>query len=402
MILEGIRVIEWGNFGVAPYAATFLGDLGAEVIKLEAPGKGDNLRGMVRNFGQPMMLAGGKHAEFELINRNKKSLAVDLKKHKGREVIYQLVEKSDVFVTNIRRKTVERLGLNYSTLRQYNSRLIYAISSSVGSKGPAKDAPLFDMLGMARSGMLLASGEEGMVPVSPTPASADTNAGLVLSYSVLAGLLARERKGIGQYIEMSHLGSQVALQAWVIGLYGLGIKIPRMKRAEALNPVYNYYRCCDGKWIAIGCLQENQWPPLCQALGLSELEKDTRFEDMNKRTENNMELVHILDEFFSGKSRAEWEEILQGADVPFAPVNDISDVVVDPHVIENNYIEEFEHPVLGKMRMPGVGFNIKFSETPAAIRYCAPEVGEHTEEILQEVLGYSWDDIVKLRDEGVY
>ncbi|MFC1928775.1 CaiB/BaiF CoA transferase family protein [Chloroflexota bacterium] len=401
MILEGIRIIDWGQWAQEPAAAYFLGDLGAEVIKVEERGKGDAIRRQKTRYGQSLIAGGDKEVEFELIGRNKKSLAIDLKKEEGKKIFYQLAKESDVLLTNFRQKAIDKLGLDYDTVSQYNQRLIYVSASAYGKEGPEKDAGLYDLLGVARSGAMMAAGEEGMVPIRIPISMADMISAVIMAYAALAALLMRERKGIGQHIDVSQFGSMIAILNWNIWLESLGVKIPRVTRSETQNPTYNYYRCKDGRWIVLGALELQHWLRLCKVPGLEALEKDSRFESAEKREANNKELIHVLDEFFASKMSKECEKLLREVDIPCSPINRFEDLFSDPQVIANKYIEDFDHPTLGKVKVPGVGLNIKFSKTPASIRMWAPELGQHNEEVLTEILGYSRDDIARLRAEEV-
>ncbi len=402
VLLEGTRVIEWASFQQGPVAGSMLGDLGAEVIKIEQPGVGDPGRGMMKVLGVSTGVA-GRNFYFEYINRNKRSITIDLKKDKGKEIIYRLVEKSDVFLTNWRQGVAKRLKLGYETLYQYNPRLIYAAASGWGLKGPLAERPGFDAIGLARSGMMFLTGEPGMPPLNLPVGFADQMGAIFTTYGILAALFYRERHGSGQYIHASLLGSMVA------GAEGLSVAaklivgkdMGRASRAKAGNPLRNYYKCKDGKWIAFSGVQgDRHWPIFCRVLGMQELEKDPRFENMEAREKHAEECVSTLDKVFVTKTREEWVMLFeQGGDIPFTPLHDMDDVVTDRQVLENDYIVEFDHPVWGKIKT--TGFPVHFSNTPASIRREAPELGQHTEEVLIEILGYTWDEIAKLKEEEV-
>ena len=402
MVLEGIRVLDWTIFQQGPVAGMLLGDLGADVIKIEERVGGDVGRGMMRVAGA---MVGGKEVSrnpyFEAGNRNKRSLTVDLRKEKGKEIIYRLVEKSDVFIQNFRMGVAERLGMDYDTLRQHNPRLIYAHASGWGPKGPDKDDPSADYTAQARSALMSAVGEPGMDPMIVQGGIADQTGAVMTAFGVVSALFARERTGKGQKVDASILGAMSFVQGHPIvfctmaNLWGI-----RIARESAGNPLWNHYKCGDDKWIAMAHLSPDKfWPILCQSMGLSELEKDPRFDTMDTRTQNCRELISILDRTFATKNRDEWVKIFKESGVIFAPVNTTLDLVQDPQVLANDYVTEFNHPVFGPTKT--VGFPIGLSETPLSIRKEAPEFGQHTEEILTEVLGYTWDDIVGLKDGEV-
>ncbi len=402
MVLEGIRVLDWSIFQQGPVASMLLGDLGADVIKIEERVGGDLGRGILRVTGVSI---DGKEVErnpyIEAGNRNKRSLAVDLKKEKGREIIHKLVKKSDVFVQNFRMGVAERLGMDYETLSQHNPRLIYAHASGWGPKGPDKNDPSADYTGIARSGLMCLAGEPGMDPISIQGGIADQCGAIMTAFGVLAALLAREKTGTGQKVDTSLLGSMTFLQGHpVVFCTMLDLWDTRIARKNASNPLWNHYKCSDDKCIALSHLSPDKlWPILCRSMGLEELEKDPRFDSMDNRTKNHQELIEILDKRFATKKQDEWSKIFKKNGVIFAPVNNIKDLTQDPQVLANDYVTEFEHPALGPIKT--VGFPIGLSKSPMSIRREAPEFGQHTEEILTEVLDFSWEDIVALKDEEV-
>jgi len=400
-ILEGIRVLDWTVWQQGPMAGVMLGDLGAEVIKIEDRVSGDPARGFMRQMGAGMGI-GGRNFYFETMNRNKKSVTLDLNKPRGKEILYQLVEKSDVFLQNFRYGVAAKLGLDYATLSRYNPRLVYASASGWGQQGPIRKKPAFDFTGQARSGMMTISGSVDSTPFSLQGAIGDQIGAIMTAYGILAALLARERLGIGQELDSSLLGSSLFLMGLNVSFkLGLGIEMPRHNRSVSYNPLWNYYKCSDDKWLALAELQADRaWPAVCRALGIEALEKDPRFDSLETRAKNTVELISIMDKIFITKTRDEWLKILERAgDLIFEPVNTISDVVEDPQVLANEYITDFNHPVFGKFK--ALGIPVKFSKTPGQIAREAPEFGQHTEEILTGILGYTWDDITKLKEEEV-
>jgi len=402
MLLEGIRVLDWTIFQQGPVASMLLGDMGADVIKIEERTGGDLGRGMLRVAGA---MVGGKEVQrnpyFEAGNRNKRSLTVDLNKDSGKEIVYRLVQKSDVFVQNFRMGVAERMGMGYETLSKHNPRLIYAHGSGWGPKGPDKDNPSADYTGIARSGLMELAGEPGMDPVPVQGGIGDQTGAVMTAMGVLAALFHRERTGEGQRVDASILGGMSFLEGHPIcfctmaNLWGI-----RIARKTAGNPLWNHYRCGDDKWIAMAHLSPDKfWPVVCRSMGLEHLEKDPRFGTMDNRTKNCAELVAILDETFASRNRDEWEQVFKQNGVIYAPVNNIKDLTEDPQALANDYVTEFDHPVFGRMKT--VGFPITFGKTPMSIRREAPEFGQHTEELLTELLGYSWDEVLKLKDEEV-
>ena len=401
MPLEGIRVIDWTIYQQGPVASAMLGDLGAEVIKIEEPQRGDPGRGMAGVMGISTNLPGGKNYYFETNNRNKKGITLDLKKPRALEIVRRLVERADVFVHNFRQGVEERLGVDYQTLCRYNPRLIYAVASGYGPQGPESRRPSVDPVGLARTGFMEAN-TNGSVPPYPQGGLADQMGATMLAYGVLAALMARERFGVGQKLDVSHLGSMMWLQAMALhGCLLLGRELPKFRRERAANPMNNYYRCQDGRWLFLALMQpDRHWPNFCQALGRADLQEDPRFVTADKRRENREALIRILDEVFAQKTSQEWCQVLGNfEDFIFEVVRSLGEVPQDPQVLANEYITEFHHPTLGPVKM--VNLPVKLSQTPGSLRLPAPELGQHTEEVLLEVCGYSWEDIARFREEEV-
>ena len=399
-VLNGIRVVEWSLVQQAPVAGAMLGDMGADVIKVEPP-TSDPCRGLTPVLGTDQLLPHGRHTLFEVCNRNKRGIALDLKNPKAREIAYQLVNKADVFLTNYRSKRAQEFGMDYDSLLRHNSRLIYAAASGFGPEGPDSDMPSFDLVGAARSGVMTGSGQPGQSAVVPLPGGyVDQSGGIMLAFAIVAALLARERLGIAQRVDASLLGAQLCLQySTVAALLLTGKPYGRRGRLDTTNPLYNWYECRDGKYILLGMLTPDQyWSRFCKILGITSLEKDPKFINMPRRAENAPELITTLDKIFITRDCREWEDILQQADLPAGGIKNIEEVVDDPQAVANKYVIDYEHADLGKIRMPG--FPLQFSKTPCSMRHPAPAFAQHNEEVLLE-LGYSWEEIARLRQEGI-
>ena len=395
MALEGIRVVDWTQWHAGPYATCLLADLGAEVIHVENPGRPDGWRGTTTLFGVSQELPGGRNLQIEEQNRNKKGMTINLKKPSGKEILFRLVEKSDVFVTNFRAK-----GFGYDVLSRYNPKLIYALITGFGTQGPDKDLPAGEIIAYARGGGMLMQSPEGAPPDYSAMGLGDRAAGLYLSHAILAALLARERLGIGQQLT-------VALLSGVMNIFGQSVICPLVTgreyeplvREKVRNPLYNFYQCKDGRWIVLALFQRPwTWPAFCRAIGMPELEKNPRFDSLEKREENNEELISLLDRVFATKTYEEWDRFFREEEgLVFSRVNRMSDLASDPQVVANDYITQWDHPVIGPMKF--LGFPVQYSKTPCSFRTAAPEVGQHTEEILIDLLGYSWEEIARLREE---
>ncbi|MGB8414142.1 MAG: CoA transferase [Candidatus Binatus sp.] len=398
--LDGIRIIDWTIWQQGPVATQMLADLGAEVIKIEERERGDPGRGLTAAAGSATV-KGGRNFYFEANNKHKKSIALDLKRPEGREIVHRLAARSDVFVQNFRKGVAQRLGLGYADLAPLNPRIIYASASGYGPEGPDSGEPSFDYLGQARSGIMNAVGSGTTTPTYIYGGIADQMGAIMLAYGVLAALFARERTGIGQEVDASHLGSMMALQGLnVVARTILGSEFPRITRANAYNPLWNHYRCADDKWISLAMLQPDRyWKDFCEVIGRPELIEDPRF-TANARGWNAAALIVILDEVFAARPRDEWMRILKGrGDFIYTIVNSVSDLPDDPQVRANEYLVEYDHPALGNLTL--LGMPVKLSKTPGEPRGHAPEFGEHTELLMTELLGYSWDDVARLREANV-
>jgi len=399
--LTGIRIIDWTIWQQGPVATQMLADLGAEVIKIEERERGDPGRGIFAIAGGATQ-KGSRNFYFEANNKHKKSITLDLKLPEAREIVYRLAARSDVFVQNFRKGVAARLKLDYESLKTLNPRLIYASASGYGPAGPDSGEPSFDYLGQARSGIMNANGADGLPPVYLLGGIADQMGAIMLAYGVLAALLARERFGIGQEVDASHLGSMMALQGLnVASRTFTGGEFARVTRANAFNPLWNHYRCADGKWLSLGMLQgDRYWKDFCVTIGRPDLIDNPKSKDILSRGQNAAEVVSILDAVFATAPRDEWLARLKaGGDFIFTIVNSVSDLPGDPQVQANDYIVEYDHPALGPTKL--LGMPVKLSETPGEPRGHAPEHGEHTESILTELLGYSWDEVARLREGGV-
>jgi crotonobetainyl-CoA:carnitine CoA-transferase CaiB-like acyl-CoA transferase len=401
MPLEGIRVLDWTIWQQGPICTSMLADMGADVIKIEQTGVGDP--------GRYLVAAGGASAAerpnwyFESHNRNKRAITLDFSQQAGREVLYDLVKKSDVFVQNFRHGVAARLGIDYATLSQHNPRLIYGSATGYGPHGDESAEPSFDHLGLARSGIMNAAGEPDMPPLGIAGGIADQMGGVMLAWGIMNALFARERHGVGQEVNASHLGSMLFLQGLSLSMKLMaGFAFPRSFRARAGNALWNHYKCADGKWIALAMLQSDRyWPDVARVIGRPELATDARFKDLTVRAQNSAECVAILDAAFATKPRAEWLRILKedAGDYIYTIVNTVDDLPSDPQVLANGYIAELDHPQHGKTK--AVGIPVELTKTPGSVRTAAPELGQNTEEILTDLCGYDWDKISALRDAKV-
>jgi crotonobetainyl-CoA:carnitine CoA-transferase CaiB-like acyl-CoA transferase len=394
--LKGVTVVEMGIWVAGPAAAAVLGDWGANVIKIENPAGGDPVRGLMA-LGIPVSLP--VHPAVELDNRNKRSLAVDIQTRGGRDVVRRLLHTADVFVTNLRPAALARAGLSYADVRGDNPRLIYAGLSGYGTRGPERDRAAFDYAAFwARSGAMASLGEPEGPPPSQRPAMGDHPAGLALAGAVAAALFHRERTGEGQEIHLSLF--QMGL--WMMGTdiqtcLVTGMPPPVPAGRATLNPLWNHYRAGDGKWFHLVMLQADRyWPAFCAAIERPDLVADERYATIFARGQHSREFIDLLDGIFATRTCAQWGEAFDRHGLVWGPVQTIEEVVRDPQARALGAFATVSHPTgpIEVIRSP-----VEFSGTPATIRRSAPELGEHTEEVLLE-RRYSWDEIAALKEQG--
>ena len=390
--LEGIRVLDFTIAQQGAYATLLMADMGAEVIKVEQPGRGEigRVLGMDRKRGVS--------AYFLAINRGKKSLTLDLKSEKGREVALRLARGCDVVAHNFRPGVMEKLGLEYEAFKRVNPRIIYAGASAFGTKGHLGWKPGNDILAQAMSGLMSTTGADE-TPMPTGTAIADHVGAVTLALGIVTALLARERTGQGQKVEASLLGSLLAGQCWELTHYLLtGERQPKAGRGNAHLPLLWYtYRTADG-YMAVGGVYPHRWPDFCRAIDRPELATDERFAGMGDRIRGRDELNRLLDEHFSTRTTGEWLERLEAADIFCAPVYDYAQVSEEPQAFDNGYLVRTQHPRLGEITV--VNSPIQFSETPTSAAAAEATLGEHTAEVLER-FGYGADEIERLREEGV-
>ena len=391
--LAGVKVLDLTRVLAGPYCTMFLGDLGAEVVKIEQPEVGDDTRA----WGPPFV--GGESAYFLCINRNKKSVTLDLKSNQAVGLLRRLAEGADVLVENFRPGTMERLGLGERELRAVNPRLIYASLSGFGADGPMKDWPGYDLIIQAWGGLMSVTGMPDGEPTKVGVAIVDIVAGLMLGKAILAALFARERTGVGQKLETSLLEAEVACLINAGSNYLVGGVVPgRWGNAHPSIVPYQSFKSRDS-YLVIGVASEGIWRRLCQAIGMPGLADDPRFARNPQRVEHRGELIDILTEIFLQRDTAAWVTLLIDAGVPCAPVQTIDQVFLAPQVIAREMVVEVPHPTAGTIRMAGLP--VKFSGTPASIRLAPPLLGQHTAEVLRSWLRLDDSAIDDLKSKGV-
>lgn len=395
--LAGIRVLDLTIWVQGPLASMMLADLGAEVIKIEKPGQGDFSRGAQSMFGQPQKLTDGRSLMFEIANRNKKAVAIDLRHPEGQQVFHRLVAQADVVVTNLHPATLREFRVDRETLRAIKPDLIYAHATGFGPQGPHAEDPCQDTVGMARSGFMFSAPTAEGAPTYPPGALSDILSGTMLGFGVLAALLARERSGVAQGVWSSQLSAMMWLQYYNIAqVANMGADFAPFDRTTVANPLMNVYRCADGQWMACGmAVAQRFWPDFCAVMGLPEVAHDPRFAKDKQRAANRGELIAILDAAFARQPRAHWERLFREKGFWFSVVNKTSDLAEDLQVRANHYMVELDS------ELTTVAFPFALEKTPVPQTHGAPHFGQHTDEILQHVGGYTPEEILALKEKNV-
>ena len=402
LVLEGIRVLEVAEYGLVPSGASVLGEWGADVIKVEHAKRGDPIRGLTTAGVGPGIK--GFTPMWEPFNRSKRSIGVDISVPEGRQVILDLAERADVFLTSFLPDARQKLGIDVDDLRAVNPRIIYARGSAHGQKGAEANAGGFDALSYwlrtgVGSGIMPAGGDE--IIMQPGPGFGDVQTGLTLAGGVAAALFHRERTGEALEVDTSLLAQGIwAMMGTLVSVNLADIEeMPRDKRnrKEFENPLMNWYRTGDGRWVILGMIQPDPyWEGFCKAIGHPELIDDPRFVDFAGRKENQRALIDLLDEIFASASLEEWKERLSQQEGPWSPVQRVGDLNRDTQAWDNGYLQVVDYGDGREITLATAPLQFN-GEVPTLRR--APEFGEHTEEVLLE-LGHSWEDIAALQETG--
>ena len=391
--LEGIRIVDLTRILAGPYCTMMLGDMGAEIIKVENPDGGDD----TRSWGPPFL--NGVSTYFISINRNKKSLTLNLKDERGKELLRDLIRKSDIMVENFRPGTLDKLGFSWEEIHRINPAMIFASLSGFGQTGPRKSEPGFDVVIQGEGGLMSITGEPDGPPNKVGASVADITAGMLAAQGILLSLYHREKTGVGQMVDVGMLDGQVALLTYHANGYFATGKIPprRGNKHPSITP-YETYSCKDG-YFNLGVGNDSLWRRFCDAMGLGEIKEDPKFAVNKDRVDNRLELQEILDAIFAEKTVEETLDGLRGAGVPCGPINNLAQVLSEPQVLAREMVVDVDVPVAGPTKVTGVP--IKLSETPGSVRTPPPTLGQHTEEVLESVLGMDEAQRNALRQEGV-
>ena len=390
--LKGIRILDLTRVLAGPFCTMLLGDMGAEIIKIEVPGQGDDSRRYPPFIGQ-------ESAYFMNLNRNKKSIVLNLKHPKAKAIFLDLVERADVVFENFRPGTMEKLGLGYETLKARNPRIVYSCISGFGHSGPYKDLPGYDIVGQAMGGIMSITGWPESPPTRTGTAIADVLAGLSACIGILTSLLAVRSGRSGQKVDIALVDSVVSAMETIIQIYLVENRIPQRtgNRYEFIYP-YDTFRAKDG-WVILAVGNNKLWQDFCRAINRLDLVDHEAYKDNYDRVKAHEEVKRIVEEWTEKKSVKEIVDFFLSKQIPCAPLYTVKDVVEDQHIaVARRMIREVEHPVAGKMKV--IGSPVNLSETPAEINSAAPLLGEHTELILKDILNLSGTQIAALKKES--
>jgi len=390
--LAGIRVLEVGNFMAAPFCTLQLADLGADVVKIENPDGGDQTRA-----SGPFLE--GESSSFVRLNRNKRSLALDLKSSRGKEAFRKLAERADVLVENLRPGTMGDLELDYARLSELNPRLVYVACSGWGQDGPYAQRPGLDIMAQGMSGLMSITGEEGgRNPVKVGVPVTDLTCALYAALAALAALRVRERTGRGQFVDVCLFESGVSLAVWEAGRYFATGEIPKpLGSAHQTSAPYQALRASDG-FFTLGATTARNWEACCDVFGLQELKQDPRFAKNHLRHQNRRELIPLIEDVTGKRPAKHWIDALTGAGVPCGLLQTYDQVFNDPHLAARGFFPDAPHSRLGPIKQ--IGSPMRLSDTPPLMARAGPLLGEHSAQVLSE-LGYSQEEISRLATDGV-
>jgi crotonobetainyl-CoA:carnitine CoA-transferase CaiB-like acyl-CoA transferase len=391
--LDGVKVLDLTRVLAGPFCCSILGDMGAEVVKVERTGRGDDSRDILPRVG-------GESLYFQIMNRNKLGISLNFRHPKGPALLKELVRHADVLVENFRGGTMEKMGCGYDTLKAINPRLVMVSISGFGQDGPYSKLPCYDVIAQAMSGFMEITGQPDGPPTVAGTFVVDYSTGLYAVIGTLAALRARDHTGIGQLVDVALLDTAISYLVTAIPEYLLlGKKMTRVGNRDRYCAPANLFRCKDGKWVFLACATDSLFPRLLKAMGRQDLCEDPRFTTHEARIEHVVKGEELLAKWVADQTADEVVARMAKAELPCARVASIDEVVVNPQVVHRGMVAQVEHPTAGSVPMQGV--NIHLSETPGSIRRSAPLLGQHNEEVYGRWLGLAPSDVVRMKAEGV-
>ena len=392
--LEGVRVLDLTRVLAGPFSTMILGDLGAEIIKIEIPDQGDD----TRQWGPPFI--GGESAYFLSLNRNKKSATINLNTAEGREILYALAEKCDVLVENFRPGVTEKLQVDYATISKRNPQLIYCSITSFGPNGPYRDRLAYDLVIQGMGGLMGITGEADRPPIRIGVAISDIAGAIYATIAILAAMVKRRQTAKGQFIDISLLDSTISWMTYMAGYYfATGRSPARMGSAHPTIVPYQCFETKDKEFVTVAIGNDKLFLQFCEAIGLSDLSSDPKFATAPQRVINRNLLIPKLEAQFKLKTRGEWLDTFAKSKLPAGPVYSMQEIFSDPQVLSREMLVKITHPEVGEIKQ--IGIPMKFSDTPTQIREPPPTLGKQTDEILETLLQYDKGRIAELREKHV-
>lgn len=391
--LKDIRVLDLSRVLAGPYCSMLLGDMGAEVIKVERPGKGDDTRA----FGPPFIET--ESAYYMSFNRSKKSITLNFNTDEGKEVLYRLIKKSDILLENFRPGTLEKQGLGYDKVSALNPRIIYASISGFGHTGPEKYTPGYDLVIQGMSGLMSLTGDADNSPFKVGTSIGDILAGIYTFTGILLALIAREKSGKGQKVDVSMLDGLVSLLTYQAGIYfATGVSPCRKGNKHPTICPYETFKASDD-YINIAIGNDKFWQIFCDVTGIEDLKNDPKFSSNPKRVEHRAELFDIIQNIISKRKSSEWLDIFNKNGIPAGPILSVEQILNHPQILARNMVEEVNHPLIGNIKLTGIP--VKLSDNPGRISSPPPLLGQHNEEILIDLLNYSAEDIKEFKNKKI-
>ena len=392
--LAGVRVLDVSQVMAGPYCCMLLADLGADVIKIEPPGTGDQTRGAMG-----FKMKGSDSMGFLNMNRNKRSVTLNLKTDAGKEIFFELIKTADILVENYRPGVMKKLGIDYPSVKDINSGLVYASISGFGQTGPWADRPGFDLMAQAMSGVMSVTGYPDGPPVKAGVPVADIGCALFAVYGILSAYIGKTKSGEGQFIDASLFDSALAFSIWDTAQYwGTGVEPYKLGTSNHMSAPYQAMKASDGYFV-MGATNQKLWKLLCEKIQRDELFEDVRFKTNPLRLANRLELAIELEKSFITKTADEWIDLLLSGGIPAGPINTYPQAFNSEHGKHRKMRIEIDHPIEGKV--PNIGFAVKLTGTPQQVTKHPPLLGEHTDEVIAE-LGFSVDKLASLRDAGAF